>query len=80
MGDLNTDPVLFDGADAAVAVWNAWVGPGLPFHTISTPGEPKDLRRGRQHRSRRQRHGGGELRRDRRPTLIRRARRAPSRA
>lgn len=41
MGDLNTDPVLFDGADASVAVWRAWVGRGRPFHYISSPGEPK---------------------------------------
>jgi len=36
LGDMNTDPFLFAGADSSANAWNKYVGPGKPFHYIST--------------------------------------------
>jgi endonuclease/exonuclease/phosphatase family metal-dependent hydrolase len=35
MGDMNTDPFAFVGADSSLDVWNKYVGEGKPFHYIS---------------------------------------------
>lgn len=38
MGDLNTDPGRAAWIDPSAALWNEFVGPGLPFHLISDSG------------------------------------------
>lgn len=35
LGDMNTDPFAFTGADLSLEVWNKYVGEGLPFHYLS---------------------------------------------
>ncbi len=35
LGDMNTDPFLFAGADASANTWNQYVGPGKSFHYLS---------------------------------------------
>lgn len=35
VGDMNTDPFLFAGADVSAGTWNQYVGPGKGFHYIS---------------------------------------------
>lgn len=36
MGDMNTDPFLFAGADPSADEWNLHVGPGKAFHYLSS--------------------------------------------
>jgi len=39
MGDLNTDPYRFAGADPSADRWNDFAGEGAAFHFISPVGE-----------------------------------------